>query len=61
LAHVREVKTWPMMLKEDGSTKDVFIVGHSMGGLISVMSVLKNENVFKVKSKNKAFLQWMII
>jgi len=56
LAHVREVKTWPMMLKEDGSTKDVFIVGHSMGGLISVMSVLKNENVFKVKSKNKAFL-----
>lgn len=52
LAHVDEVKTWPVMLKEDGSPKDVFIIGISMGGLISMMTILKNESIFKVKLIN---------
>ncbi len=48
LAHVKEVKTWPKMVRSDGSSKDVFIIGHSLGGLITLMSLAKNQDLFKV-------------
>jgi alpha-beta hydrolase superfamily lysophospholipase len=46
IGHVEAVKKWPIMLN-----KPVFLLGHSMGGLIAMFTVFKKENLFKVQTK----------
>ena len=45
VAHVETVKKWPNL-----SNKPIFLLGHSMGGLISLFTVFKKEDLFKVSS-----------
>jgi alpha-beta hydrolase superfamily lysophospholipase len=42
LAHVEAVRQWP-----DFKDKPIFILGHSMGGLITLFTLFKNEDLFK--------------
>merc|ERR1712126_8616 len=41
LYHISEVKSWP-----DCKDKPVFLLGHSMGGLISLFTLLKEQSLF---------------
>lgn len=46
LSHVKALRQWPTM-KNGEVSKPVFLVGHSMGGLISLFTVFKAESLFK--------------
>jgi alpha-beta hydrolase superfamily lysophospholipase len=37
------------MKDEDENKKPIFILGHSMGGLIAVLAVLERQDLFKVQ------------
>ena len=49
LRHVEAVSRWPEMRdEENGNGKRIFILGHSMGGLVALLAVLKRQDLFKV-------------
>ena len=58
IAHVETVREWPQMKASDAAAdaaadyKPLFILGHSMGGLITLFTVFKKEALFKVRKKN---------
>jgi len=41
LAHVKDVKSWPL-----NKNKPIFLIGHSLGGLISLYTLLEEPNLF---------------
>jgi predicted alpha/beta superfamily hydrolase len=47
VAHVEAVRKWPIMMDGEES-KPLFILGHSMGGLITLFTIFKKETLFKV-------------
>ena len=48
VAHAEAVRKWPIMMDGEQS-KPLFILGHSMGGLITLFTVFKMESLFKVQ------------
>ena len=51
IAHVEAVQEWPLMKASDGdqNSKPLFILGHSMGGLITLFTLFKKEALFRVR------------
>ena len=50
IAHIEAVQNWKNC---GGGTLPVFLVGHSMGGLISLFTLFKKQSMFQVLNKHK--------